>query len=208
MNGFATRRRIAPLNLASRPLRNESLPNLGFALVLLGVLAVTLQHGVMLWGILPAKASILLDEVRNLESERRELRRQIAALRGPAPDPAKLAEWAALKDLVDKRTFSWSLLLRRIEKVLTPGVRIVSISPSVSAGRVKVELTALARTREDGFELVRLLNDDGAFADALPVSANSGPNGERFVYSMYYTPTHEPPRTAEESGRGHSGGAS
>ena len=191
---------IRPLNLARRPFRNESLPNLAFLLAVLLALALTAEQALSARRLLSAQATALHADVAALEGELSGLRREALALRGPAPDPEKVAEWSALKDLVDRRTFSWSRLLARLESVLPPGVRLASIDPSSSGGRVRLQVIAVARSREDAFEFVRALREKGGFEDVYPTSLTRGIDGDQITCSMTYRPETRPaPAPAEGS---------
>jgi Tfp pilus assembly protein PilN len=138
--------------------------------------------------------------VAALQGELQDLRREAQALRGPTPDSTQVAEWRVIKDLVDRRTFSWSRLLARLESVLPPGVRLVSIDPSTASGRVRLEVVAVARSREDAFEFVRALREKAGFEDVYPTSLTRGNDGDQIACSMTYRPESRPaPLPAEGS---------
>ena len=182
----------ARLNLATRPFRNEALPNLLFVAGVLLTAALTAEQALHLRGLLGERSSALQQQSAAKAIELAALRREAQAARVAAPEPAKLAEWRIVKDLVDKRVFSWSLLLARLQGVLSPGVRLLSIAPSVSAGQIRLEVTAVARTREEGFELARALESEGNFKQVYPLSLQTSARGEEFTYVMTYRPPAEP----------------
>lgn len=189
---------IRPLNLARRPFRNESLPNLAFLFAVLLALALTAQQALLARRLLSAQATALHADVAALEGELQSLRREAEALRGPTPDQEQIAEWRVIKDLVDRRTFSWSRLLARLESVLPPGVRLVSIDPSSASGRVRLEVVAVARSREDAFEFVRALREKAGFEDVYPTSLSRGNDGDQIACVMTYRPESRPaPAPAE-----------
>jgi type IV pilus assembly protein PilN len=192
---------MRPLNLARRPFHNESLPNLLFLLAGLLAVALTAQQAILARRLLSAHATALQADVAALESELSGLRREAEVLRGPVPGPEQVAEWRVLKDLVDRRSFSWSRLLARLESVLPPGVRLVSIDPSTGGGRVRVEVIAVARSREDAFEFVRALREKGGFEDVYPTSLSRGNDGDQISCSMTYRPEAPlPPKTPPAEG--------
>ncbi len=174
------------LNLASRPFRNESLPNLGFALVSVFALALTVQHAFALRGLLGERSSALHTQAAGLESELSSLRREAQSVRVQAPESGRLAEWRAVKELVDRRTFSWTLLLSRLESVLPAGVRLETIAPSLSGGVLRLELRAVARSRDVGYDFAAALQAQGSFDAVLPRAVDSEAKGERFSYTMVY----------------------
>ena len=182
----------ARLNLATRPFRNEALPNLLFVLGALLALGLSGEHVLRLRSVLGETSSVLDRQAAAAEQELVALRREAQAARVAAPEPAKVAEWRAVKDLVDKRVFSWSLLLSRLQGVLPPGVRLLSITPSVTAGLIRLELAAVARSREEGFELARALEAEGNFKQVYPLTVQTSPRGEEFSYVMSYRQPAEP----------------
>lgn len=175
-----------PVNLAARPFRNEAGPNLLFAAGVVAAGMLTVRHVVLLGTLVGESASTLNRRVAGLEAEVRQTRQAAQAVRGPAPNPATLAEWRAVQDLVDRRVFSWGDLLARLETALPAGVRLTTIEPSVVRGKLTVQLVAVARTREEGFEVIKALEAAGGFNDVSPLSINTTPRGEEFTYTMGY----------------------
>lgn len=176
------------LNLASRPFKNEALPNLLFALGTALALALTVLHGLHLRGLLGESASALHQQIASQQAELARLRGEARSLRAPPPERGQLAEWRTVKDLVDRRTFSWTLLLSRLESVMPPGIRLLAIAPRLTAGQVQLELRAAARTREDGFDFARALQEQGSFRNVYPSGVERTPRGEEFTLVMVYRP--------------------
>jgi hypothetical protein len=187
------------LNLATRPFRNEALPNLAFGLAAALLVAATAKHALVVRGLLPDKTSALHDEVTALDVEAARLRVEAGGLRGPAPSTELLARWSQIKDLVDQRTFSWTRLLARLEKVIPEGVRISTITPTVRRGEVRLDLSAQAQATDAGWELLKRLQGHPEFRGAVPVSvgdaAAEGGGVKEFKYAMSYEPE---AATAEE----------
>jgi Tfp pilus assembly protein PilN len=180
---------MTDLNLASRPARNEALPAIAFYVGLVALLALSVKHAFVVRSLMPDQTSTRKAEVTALEEEASRLRRESAALRGPLPDKAVLARWAAIKELVDKRTFSWTRLLARLETVIPQGVRIAAIAPRVEKGVVHLELTVEVQSSEAGLELLKRLQQRSAFRDATPISDTSKDEGSEYRYSMLYDPS-------------------
>jgi Tfp pilus assembly protein PilN len=176
----------APLNLASRPFRNERLPALAFGLASLLLLALTARHALVLRQVLPGRTAALEQEVRALDQQIEGLRKEAVSLRGPRPDPALVAQWALLRALVDQRAFSWTDLLAILEEVLPPGVRLVSIAPSVREGQLHLDLGAVARKAEDGFDFMRALQERKEFQDVNLLGVGEGAEGADLSFSMRY----------------------
>jgi len=179
---------MRPANLARRPFRNERLPNLLFALAVLAVVVLTVRHAFVVRALLPGRTSALHDEVMRLEEEEAQLRSEQASLRGVAPEPKALARWLVVKDLVDRRAFSWTNLFARLEERIPDGARLVSIAPRVNRGEILLDVQAVVRSPEVGWQFMRTLEEGGDFDDVFPLS--EGAAGE-FHYTMRYRPRPE-----------------
>jgi hypothetical protein len=176
---------VKPANLARRPFVNERLPNLVFAVATVVMLGLTVRHGFLVRALLPGRTSALHDEVTRLEAESKSLRAEQASLRGVAPEPKALARWVVIKELVDRRAFSWTGLFGRLEERLPEGARLVAITPSVRKNDIILDVQAVVRSPEVGWQLVRALEEDGAFDDVFPLSEGEG---GAFHYTMRYRP--------------------
>ena len=180
---------MRPLNLASQPFRNETLP--AVLLVLGGVVLVglTIQHGLTIRRLLPARTSAAHREAAALEQEAARLRAEARESRVARPAAPVIAQWTLLKELVDRRAFSWTGLFSVLEEVLPTGVRLMSITPKMDKSGVTLELTASAKSYEQGLELIAVLEERPEFADVLPRGRESDADGEsRYGYEMRYLP--------------------
>ena len=175
---------MRPLNLASRPFRNERLGEALFAAGATALLALTAWHAVVIRDLLPARTSGLHTEVAALDTELAALRKEAAGRRTEAPPSSVLAQWALVKELVDRRTFSWAGLFASLEGVIPDDVRLTSISPSVHKGQVEVDVTATVREPSAGWEFVRALQSGGEFYDVFPTSETD----REFRYKFRYRP--------------------
>jgi len=180
---------IATPNLATRPLRNERLPVVLLGLALAGLLALTVKHALVLRQLLPSRTAAVEGEVRALEQELAALQAQGHSLPRAKPEPRVLAEWQAVRELVDKRSLSWTRLLARLEAVMPPGVKLASIAPNVKDGRITLEMAAVGRTTADGYGFLRVLQATEDFDEVVPSSVGEGSAGDGEIrYTMRYTP--------------------
>ena len=180
---------MRPLNFSSQPFRNEALPAVVFGAASVLLIAVTIYHALAVRSLLPERTSKVHQEVATLEAELERLRTEALGLKAPPPDGRVLAEWSVLKDLVDRRTFSWTGLFARLEQVLPREVRLVSIAPDVTKGEVLLEVVAVARPPQAGLSLVGVLEGRGEFEDVYPVSVSEQEGGTaEFRYTMRYLP--------------------
>ena len=184
---------MKPLNLASEPFRNERLPQVVLGLGTVLVLAMTLIHARAIVRLLPRSTSKLAQEVSSMEEEGGRLRADAARLRNTKPNAADAARWAILKELVDRRVFSWTRLFGVLEESLPMGVRLVSITPKVERGQFAIGLSAVARSVEDGFEMIRILDERPEFDNVRPVGRNATDQGIAFTYIMNYNASAAPP---------------
>jgi Tfp pilus assembly protein PilN len=178
---------VRPLNLATQPFRNETLP--AVLLVVGGVVLalVTAQHALTIRRLLPDRTSAAHRKAAALEEEAARLRAEVRETRVAQPPVTVIAQWRLLKELVDRRAFSWTGLFSVLEEVLPPGVRLMSIAPRVDKDGVTLELTAAARSYERGLELIRILEDRPEFSNVYPVSRGDEEES-RFRYTMRYVP--------------------
>jgi hypothetical protein len=186
----------SPLNLATRPARNERAAALGFGLASVLLLGLTVRHAIVVSRLASTAATTLDAEVSGLEKEIASLRDRETALRGPRNDPASLARWALLKELVDGRAFSWTALLAHLEATLPSDVRLVAISPEVKHGHITLNLDAVARTPDHAVSLVKALEDRPEFEDVFVLQIDEEKDGARCRYKMTYLPDAAPVATA------------
>jgi Tfp pilus assembly protein PilN len=178
----------SPLNLATRPARNERAAALGFGLAALLLVVLTVQHAFVVSRLASTAATTLEAEVASLDKEIALLREQEAGLRGPRSDPASLARWSLLKELVDGRAFSWTGLLARLETALPPDVRLVAIAPETKHGHIQLSLDAVARSAEHAVAFVKALEDRPEFEDVFVLQIDEEREGARCRYKMTYLP--------------------
>jgi Tfp pilus assembly protein PilN len=179
---------IGPLNLATRPFRNERLPTLALWAALVLLLALSVKHGMGVADLLSARSVGLEHEVRALDAEAAALRAERAKINAPEPDLAAVRQWVLVSNLVDRRAFSWTDLLARLEEVLPPGVHLVSIAPIIQRGKVALEFTAVARSTDEGLELVKALQSRKDFSEVFLTGLDKDKEGSQIGLSLRYVP--------------------
>lgn len=107
------------------------------------------------------------------------------------------SETSSLGGVVTRRQFSWTRLLRDLERVVPWDVRLVSVDPAIEAdGRIRVGLQGIATDRGAWLRLIARLFTDGSFSDPLPSSeessTSSGMPGYRFQIQVRYWPEGKP----------------
>jgi hypothetical protein len=204
------------LNLASRPIRNNTL--LWGAHVALAVVVV----GGTIWNVSSyvrhgRDLKVLSAERDSFESRMADLkRRENTARRGVARYDLKELNLRANKasDVIERKALSWTRLFNQMEKVLPYEVKMASIRPvftfsgrarsgrdKIPEGKIPVSVEGWAKTLEAFFEFERALFHDPHFSQVEPHRFNRGDGTEvvfemRFLYDPYAEPA-ETPRTDE-----------
>jgi type IV pilus assembly protein PilN len=188
-----------PLNLASRPFRNERLPRLLLGAAWVAVLALTAIHALLVRELLPERTSARHVEAQQLEDMLRTTAARVAASKADV-SLENLKLWSALKAIVDGRTFSWTLLLGDLEQVVPPGIRIASLNPQQKDGRTLLKLEALVRKPEESLDFLHALELRPQFSLVYPLNVSEDNLGLRHVnYSMLYEPQAGVPQAETEA---------
>jgi Tfp pilus assembly protein PilN len=159
-----------PLNLARRPFRNERLPTLVLVVGCVALLGLSVRHALAGLDLLPERTAEVDGELVTLEQEVGRLRAESDQLRAREAPPEAVKEWEVVRDLVDRRAFSWSRLLGRLEGVVPADVRLLSIAPESSEEGIAVTIRAVGRTVEDGLEFLEALQDVKDFREPFLTS--------------------------------------
>jgi Tfp pilus assembly protein PilN len=175
-----------PLNLARQPFRNERLPTLVLLLGCAVLLGLSVRHAVSARDLLPERTAGVDGELVALEQEVARLRTDAARLRTASASEQALREWAVIRDLVDRRAFSWSELLGHLEEVVPAGIRLISIAPGGTGGEIEVAVGAVGEAVEDGLEFLRALQTGEEFEEPFLSSVSEGREGIDFAYTMIY----------------------
>lgn len=177
-----------PLNLARRPFRNERLPTLLLAAGCAALVLVTARHALAIRDLLPGRVGDVEGKVVAVEQEIDRLRKESADLQRVEAPPAALKEWAAVKELVDRRTFSWTVLFSALEKALPPGVKLLSVAPRPVGETVELALAASGRSVEDALALLQSLQHQRAFDAAFLNGVTEGQDGVDISCTVLYVP--------------------
>lgn len=192
-------------NLATRPFYNERLVTL--ALVLVGVVAAALTY----FNVQEFRA--LADQRSSLQAKVDVNEQQTARLAGEANAVRSRVDLQALRalaagtreanDLIEQRTFSWTVLLSVLEKTLPLDVRLLAISPKIDKGNTKITMTAVAKRYENMKEFVDALwNAQGMFYSVLVVGQQRNDDGTyNIVVEAYYLAPSGPARRPAGKGR-------
>ena len=150
----------------------------------------TARHAAVAWELLPGPRARRRARGRGRSRPRRSgCARSPRGCASSRRRPTTLAEWAAVKALVDRRAFSWTGLFAALEQALPPGVRLVSIQPV--GRRPATELTLAGgqgRSSEDALALLQSLQAHGDFEGAFLNGWTEGREGVDISCSVRYVP--------------------
>jgi Tfp pilus assembly protein PilN len=109
------------------------------------------------------------------------LRQQAAELRATV-DPKEVAfasvEAHQANELIDRRTFSWTDLLNRLETTQPDDVRLVAVRPRVEKdGRIVLAINVVSKSVTDVEKFMQNLEETGAFASLRPVDEQVNEEG-------------------------------
>jgi len=124
------------------------------------------------------KEKALHNELAKLEKELDDLRGERRRLEAYfiQPDIRQLRERSAfLNTLIEQRSFPWTKIFMDLEHSLPEGVRVVSISPKMGAGRVEVKLVVGALSDESKLKFLRALEASKEFS-RIQVLSETRPN--------------------------------
>jgi type IV pilus assembly protein PilN len=102
-------------------------------------------------------------------------------------------ESRVLNELIERKAFSWTLVLENLEKVMPARVHLVSIHPELDAdNELAMKMTVAGDSRDRAIDLVRRMEDSRRFSQTNVTSERSteSKNGdtEQFDITAVYIP--------------------
>ncbi len=91
-------------------------------------------------------------------------RQELAGYFNSAKTKTVMDRAAFLNSLIDQRSFPWTKIFTDLEKVLPPGVRVVSIAPKMQNGQVDVKLVVGASSDKGKIDFLDALQASPAFS--------------------------------------------
>jgi type IV pilus assembly protein PilN len=160
------------LNLSTKPLQTHRgfLAGAGVVGVIAGLFFLALG-----WHVYSArkanetlrvKVIRIRQEMIGLEQQRTDLEHFFAQ-----QENARLHERSAfLNTLIDEQSLNWTQMFMDLEKILPPGVRVVSIEPRHEKGRVEVRLIVGAASDEAKLKFLHALEGSPVFINVELIS--------------------------------------
>ena len=128
-----------------------------------------------------AKSAQIARQVAELEQQRESLERFFAI-----EENKKLHDRAAyINELIDARSFNWTLMFMDLEKLVPAGVRVISIEPKLENGRVEVKFSIGATSDESKVKFLKALESSGSFSDVQLTNVHTQTSGgDRIVVEL------------------------
>jgi hypothetical protein len=167
-------------NLSTRPFYNERAAQVALGAAALLLLAFTVFNAVE-WTSLSGRHAALLARVggdeRAAAAMRTSAERERRSLNRADLDRVAAASREA-NGLIDRRVFSWTGLLDRLEATVPPNVRVVSLRPSADPdGNLVIGIVAVGHQAEDIQAFVDQLEAAGSFRQLVSRSEMTNAQG-------------------------------
>jgi hypothetical protein len=192
-------------NLATRPFYNERLVSLAIVLGVVLVLALTVFNVTQILSLSQQRAAFKADQTRD-DGETATVNQGTLSVQ-KSVDQVRLATLARqtreANDLIDQRTFSWTLFLGQIEQTLPRDARLMSVAPQVNRGEFEITMQVNAKRFEDLEDFVDKLLATSVFYDTIAGSTQQNDDGlftGRIATRYYLAP--KPSKTTRTTGRG------
>jgi len=181
-------------NLSTRPFYNERAVHLWLLMVALIVAAATVLN--VTTGLRYRQGDNASARQADADEARTaELRQQIVKLRGSL-DPRQIDTASAAarqaNELIDRRTFSWTDLLNRLETTLPDEAHIVAVRPKLDRQNgIVLTLNVIARDVDDVNQFMENLEVTGAFKNPRPTTERFNEQGlfESIIEANYLPET-------------------
>jgi type IV pilus assembly protein PilN len=140
--------------------------------------------------------------VRAEIADRDRLRMKAEVFLGLPENRTTRDESQVLNELIERKAFSWTLVLENLEKVMPARVHLVSIHPELDPdNQLALKMTVAGDSRDRAIELARRMEDSRRFAQTNIISevsreSKSG-DTEQFEIAAVYIPETLPVAGAE-----------
>jgi type IV pilus assembly protein PilN len=112
-----------------------------------------------------------------------------------------------INTLIARKAFSWTEVLTDLERILPPGIHIVSIAPDINDdGQLELHVAAAGPSRERAIELISKMENSPRFSNAMLRNDQTDQGGEavrqgavnyRFDITALYVPSGQRPAPPE-----------
>jgi hypothetical protein len=194
-------------NLATRPFYNERLVTLAIVLGVVLVLALTAFNVSQILSLSKQRAAFKAGQTRD-DGEAATVTQGTQSVQRSV-DQVRLKTLARqtreANDLIDQRTFSWTMFLGHIEQTLPRDARLISVAPQVNRGEFVITMQVNAKRFEDLEDFVDKLLATNVFYDTIAgATVQNDDNTNTFtgrIATRYYLAP-KPSKTTRTTGRG------
>ena len=190
------------INLASQPYEDarQFWLRWGAAVCALGLLTLVLLTMDVTGWINARRDHTAIASVRAMIADRDQIRAN-AERRLSLPENRTIRdESQLLNELIERKAFSWTLVLENLEKVMPPRVHVVAIHPELNEdNQLALKMTVAGDSRDRAIELARRMEGSQRFEHTEVVterySQSTSGDTEQFEMTALYIP--EAPAAAE-----------
>ena len=167
-------------NLATKPLENNrrfiAVSSLlgAIALIALFSLSLHVMQARRSNAAMRANMNRLQTQIASLQRQQETLRQQFKAPQ--SVEAMKRSQF--LNGLIEQRAFPWTKMFADLGHILPPGVRVISISPQMDNGKVKVTFTIGAVNEQQGNKFLQAISSSPLFSHVVPEQETHPKNGE------------------------------
>jgi Tfp pilus assembly protein PilN len=189
-------------NLASSPIKNYSIFLLGCTALAVAIVLFTFFNLTSLKNSYEKneqlKKTIATQqiELQNIEQKKGGLQHEIDTIK----TPQFVSETEFMNNAIKRRVFSWTGLFDHFEEMLPPSVKMISITPTVAAKNIAINMEMAAQSLPNMLTLVRALEKDPQFSD-VTLKAEHSDAQEDLIYfsiSLQYRPPEDKKGGADE----------
>jgi len=183
------------INLASQPYEDarQFWMRWGTAVGAAGLVTLVLLTMTITGWVNARRDHAAMAEKRAMIADRDKLRASAEEFLNRAENHNTRDESQFLNALIERKAFSWTLVLENLEKVMPPRVHLVSIHPELDEdNQLGLKMTVAGDSRDRALELPRRMEESRRFAQTNIVSEHSlqgtGGDTEQFDLEAYYIP--------------------
>jgi type IV pilus assembly protein PilN len=164
------------INLASKPYEDarQFWMRWGTALGAVGLITLVLLTLTITGWINARRDHIAIAQKRALIADRDRLRASAEEFLNRPENRSTRDESQVLNQLIERKAFSWTLVLENLERVMPNRVHLVSINPELDEdNQLALKMTVAGDSRDRAIELARRMEDSQRFAQTNIVQERS-----------------------------------
>ena len=135
----------------------------------------------------------VMAEKRAMIADRDQLRANAERILNSPENRSTRDESQVLNQLIERKAFSWTMVLENLERVMPARVHVVSINPQLDEeNQLALKMTVAGDSRDRAIELARRMEESQRFAQTYIVSEHStqsqSGDTEQFDLAAIYVP--------------------